>query len=77
MKLVFLPPVLAQNRVIRTPRITQKQCGVMLIHVQYTQSSYFVLFSQFRFYLGLYLLKNSEIGVFTPVFGPKKGHNDP
>ena len=74
LKLVFLPPVLAQKWVIRAPRIPQLQRFVMLIHLLYTQNSYFAIFSDFRIHLDLFVPKTPKIGIFTPGFGPKKGH---
>ncbi len=47
------------------------------IYVKFVETRYFVVFIQFRFYIGLYQLKNYEIAVFTPGFRVKRGHKDP
>ena len=59
------------------PRIPQMDIFVILIHVWYPQNRYLPVFSQFRIYLGLFLLKNCHVGVFTSGFGLKEGPNDP
>ena len=58
IKLVYLPPVLVPKRVPMTLRNLRMDNFVMLIHVWYTRNSYLSVFSQFRIYLGLFLLKH-------------------
>ena len=62
---------------LRNPKNSMKPIFTILIYVKYLKTSHFVVFVQFRFYIGLYQLKNHEIGVFTPSFGVKTGHKDP
>ena len=59
-----------------TSRIPLLDMFVMLVHVLCILNSYLTLFAQLRIYLGLFHLKNRQIGVFTPGFGPKGGLND-
>ena len=54
-----------------------QQTTAMQKKLKYKQSSYFVIFAQFRLYMGLYQLRKRDIGVLTPSFGPSEGHKDP
>ena len=60
-----------------TSRIPLLDIFVMLGHVLCILNSYLTLFAQLRIYLGLFHLKNRQIGLFTPAFGPKEGPNEP
>ena len=74
---MYLPPVLAPKKDLMSRKIMQVDVFVMLMHALYTHSSYLLVFSRFRIYLWLFLLKKYIICVFTPGFGPKEGLNEP
>ena len=74
---MYLPPDLVPKGDLVTPRISGMDIFVFLKHVWYTQSSCLSVFLQFRFFLGLFLLKIRKFDVITPGFGPKGELNDP
>ena len=64
---MYLPPVLVPKRNLITHRLPRMDIFVMLIHVCYRRNNYLSLFSQFRIYLGLFLLKNGKLVYLPPV----------